>query len=694
MSELYEAAQEYARQGIPVFPVHGIVDGVCTCQLANECNNPGKHPATRNGFKDATDNLKTIERWWSQNPEYNIGIPAEAIGTVIDVDSDRDKPGEISWAKFEEEYGPIPATRTVRTGSGGFHVWFRVLESLPTERLKEFPGIDFQASGAYVVCPPSRHISGGVYHFIDKSDVAAAPYKWVAAVKDRRDAAKQYAMAVNMAPTGVPDTPKQSDVRIVEEDLRDLDPDMDRSDWVRVGQALHSTNWLYSFELFDKFSQGGYWECPSEKYNEKDTRTVWDSFRNDKAIRVTLSTIEYMAAEARHARRPDASHIKIDKLLENARKKPQRSAEESGPPELEHEHIRFLSPEMLANQAPPKWRVDKLFPLAEVAFMVYGPPSAGKTFFVIEDMVTSMLGKPFMGRENLSQGGSVYLCLEGDVSLRVLAALHRHGVTPQEANNRILVGEGSLNLSNEEEIGALHANLTQYRADGGEFQTLYIDTFSRAFGGDDENSSAEVTKAINAAERLARSLNCSVGLVHHTSKNPNGKERGSSAIRGAMNTMVKLGGGEGNAPRLVEAEKQKNGVEGEVGYYTLVNYEVPREVYSADFRSEVRKEDLQTAVLEMAESGGVTGKGFTTNVEQKAADEQMVFELIDSMADEFGAPHMAVRKAFISQVLSMSDEEIAEVTAVKRFSKTRDNLVADDALEDIGSGKSRILRRV
>jgi len=687
MSNLYEAAQEYARQGIPVFPVHGIVDGVCTCPQAGACDNPGKHPATRNGFKDATDNLKQIDRWWAQNPDYNIGIPAEAIGTVIDVDNDREKPGEISWAKFEKEYGPISETRTVRTGSGGFHVWLRTPESVPTERLKEFPGIDFQGIGAYVVCPPSRHYSGGVYKFIDKSDIAQAPYKWIASIKDRRDAARQQALSAHMPPTGVPDTPKMSDVRIVEGDLNDLDPDMDRSDWLRVGQALHSTNWVGAFELFDNFSRGAYWIEPSHKYNARNTRSVWDSFRNDKAIRVTLSTIEYMAAEARHARRPDLSHIKIDKLLENARKKPQRSAEDV--PEarsLEHERMRFMSPEMLTNQAPPKWRVDKLFPLAEAAFMVYGAPSSGKTFFVIEDMVTSMLGKPFMGRENLSQGGSVYLCLEGDVSLRVLAALHRHGIAPQEANNRILVGEGSLNLSDEDEVSALYDRLTEYRKSGGEFQTLYIDTFSRAFGGDDENSSAEVTKAINAAERLARSLNCSVGLVHHTSKNPNGKERGSSAIRGAMNTMVKLGGGEGDAPRLVEIEKQKNGVEGEVGHYRLENYEVPREVYSADFRSEIRKEDLQTAVLEIADSQVVK------MVKQRAYDLEVLVMLIESIAPGGAASHTQLAKMFNAHIEANADGDVpAESTLNRRFGLARDEAVKDGVMVDKGVGKARTL---
>jgi hypothetical protein len=690
MSELYEAAQGYARQGIPVFPVHGIVDGVCTCAQANECDNPGKHPATPRGFKDATDNLNRIEKWWSHNPDYNIGTPADAIGTVIDVDNDRDKPGEISWSKFEEEYGPVPDTTVARTGSGGFHVWFKTPESVPTERLKEFPGIDFQGRGAYVVCPPSRHHSGSTYKFITNHEIAQAPYKWIAAVKDRRDAAKQRSMEERARPEGGLVMPEPAEMRSVKRDLEDLDPDMERSEWIRVGQALHSTNWVGAYELWDSFSMGAYWpDSMSTKYTQRSTRDVWNSFKHGKAISVTLSTLEYMADEARRARRPDTSHIDISGLVESGRKKQPRLAEDSEPvrADLEHNTLRFLTPSMLTTKAPPKWRVDKLFPLAEVAFMVYGAPSSGKTFFVIEDMITTMLGKPFMGRENLSVGGSVYLCLEGDVSLRLLAALHRHGVAPEEANNRIWVGEGSLNLSDEADVTQLNETLMQYREAGGEFQTLYIDTFSRAFGGDDENSSAEVTRAINAAERLARSLGCSVGLVHHTSKNPNGKERGSSAIRGAMNTMVSLGGAEGDAPRSVTVEKQKNGVEGDVGHYKLVNYEVPREIYSAEFRHEIRKEDLQTAVLEMADSKSIKAS------KQKLGDVDVLVMLIESIAPSGEASHVHLCKMFSSHIVANADGDgpPSESTLNRRFGQARDLAINDGLVVDNGSGKARTL---
>ena len=56
------AAIEWARQGWPVFPCHGIAGGRCTCGKA-DCSSPGKHPATAHGWKDASSDEQVIRRW-------------------------------------------------------------------------------------------------------------------------------------------------------------------------------------------------------------------------------------------------------------------------------------------------------------------------------------------------------------------------------------------------------------------------------------------------------------------------------------------------------------------------------------------------------------------------------------------------------------------------------------------------------
>lgn len=93
---LRDAALDYARRNIPVFPCHHPIDSsiglVCSC--ANpKCDPRAKHPRTANGFKDATTDEAIIKEWWGKWPRANIGIPTGAVSgfDVIDIDNDAAK---------------------------------------------------------------------------------------------------------------------------------------------------------------------------------------------------------------------------------------------------------------------------------------------------------------------------------------------------------------------------------------------------------------------------------------------------------------------------------------------------------------------------------------------------------------------------------------------------------------------------
>ena len=110
-------------------------------------------------------------------PHDNIGIRPPAGMVVVDVDP-RDG-GDLALAALEAEYGPLPATWTAETGSGGWHYWFTV--GAADLRGKLCPGIDLKHGGTgYVVAPPSRHPDGGIYRWVTPPDgfPASAP-EWL-----------------------------------------------------------------------------------------------------------------------------------------------------------------------------------------------------------------------------------------------------------------------------------------------------------------------------------------------------------------------------------------------------------------------------------------------------------------------------------------------------------------------------------
>ena len=159
--DIPEYARAYAKLGLSVVPVHGIVAGVCTC--GKDCGkNAGKHPIARlvrRGVKDASTCPETVDGWWREWPAANVAIACGSVSEIVVVDSD----GEAGVAELERR--GYPATWTARSGSGWLHAYLRY----PGHRVgnRKLPGIgDLRADGGYVVAPPSRHRSGGRYEWL------------------------------------------------------------------------------------------------------------------------------------------------------------------------------------------------------------------------------------------------------------------------------------------------------------------------------------------------------------------------------------------------------------------------------------------------------------------------------------------------------------------------------------------------
>jgi len=100
-----------------VFPIFEPNGSGCTCPNASHCDRPGKHPRTRNGFKDATADAGQIDAWWLESPNANIGVATGTESGVVVLDVDGDK-GRASFATLPT----IPNTWRSRTGRGE-HVW-------------------------------------------------------------------------------------------------------------------------------------------------------------------------------------------------------------------------------------------------------------------------------------------------------------------------------------------------------------------------------------------------------------------------------------------------------------------------------------------------------------------------------------------------------------------------------------------
>jgi Bifunctional DNA primase/polymerase, N-terminal/Primase C terminal 1 (PriCT-1) len=147
------AALEYAAGGHPVFPAKR-----------------DKRPLTEHGFKDATTDLETVERWWARWPTAGIATPTGLGFFVLDVD----KPQAL--AELEVAHEQLPPTVEALTPRPGRHVYLAA-DDVSNSRGELPAGLDVRGRGGYVLLPPSPH-PNGVYEWrtaFDEAPIARAP---------------------------------------------------------------------------------------------------------------------------------------------------------------------------------------------------------------------------------------------------------------------------------------------------------------------------------------------------------------------------------------------------------------------------------------------------------------------------------------------------------------------------------------
>jgi putative DNA primase/helicase len=178
--QLLTAALQYAARGFRVLPLHTPErKGTCSCGKP-KCSNVGKHPRTKNGWKDASTDPKVIKDWWRRWPRANIGIVTGATTGIVVLDIDLRHGGEKSLEDLVHTYGSLPTTWACHTGGGGRHIYFKHPGGNVRNKTSLLPGLDLRGDGGYIVAPPSRHASGKTYEWelssrLDEVELADMP---------------------------------------------------------------------------------------------------------------------------------------------------------------------------------------------------------------------------------------------------------------------------------------------------------------------------------------------------------------------------------------------------------------------------------------------------------------------------------------------------------------------------------------
>lgn len=176
------AAREYLERGWKIIELHRLDPSGrhCTCS-GKSCSSEGKHPTDAGWSKRPGLTARQVDRLWAPSNLYNanIGIATGEPSGIWVLDVDPDHGGAEALRKMQADNGPLSPGFAVRTGSGGWHLYFSMPDFPVTNsrgRLarKYGKGLDVRGTGGQVVAPPSRSLKGD-YAVIKNGPVGPAP---------------------------------------------------------------------------------------------------------------------------------------------------------------------------------------------------------------------------------------------------------------------------------------------------------------------------------------------------------------------------------------------------------------------------------------------------------------------------------------------------------------------------------------
>jgi hypothetical protein len=222
--------------------------------------------------------------------------------------------------------------------------------------------------------------------------------------------------------------------------------------------------------------------------------------------------------------------------------------------------LRAIDSSILHQSSPPAI-VKGLFHRGELV-IPFGDPGSGKTFVMLDLALAIALGLPtWAGHKIVGRGPVVYVAAEGKrgLYLRLVAwAKARNPRHPKQELDRL---KGFFYVFEEATQFLEPAEWSAFRAEvdalGVTPCAIFFDTFSRCIAGKDENSQAEMSKAIHCTDEL-RSLGIATFLVHHSKKDGT-QVRGSSVLRGAADVMFHVSRGGSGAPIVLDFDAGSGG---------------------------------------------------------------------------------------------------------------------------------------
>jgi KaiC/GvpD/RAD55 family RecA-like ATPase len=217
---------------------------------------------------------------------------------------------------------------------------------------------------------------------------------------------------------------------------------------------------------------------------------------------------------------------------------------------------RIVFHRLSALPPPPKREeiVRGLFATGEVV-VIAGDPGCGKSAVAVALSIAVATGQPFLGRQ-VMQGSVAYIAAERHDEMR-----RRLDMAKGDRDPPVYLCRARPELAAVEQVDHVIAAIRRVSDEAKRPPALVVfDTLARCSAGLEENSSRDMSIVVNALTRITEEASTTVVVLHHTTK-VSGTLRGSSALLGGVDLMLKVDGS--TAVRQLRVDKANAVAEGQ-----------------------------------------------------------------------------------------------------------------------------------
>ena len=305
---------------------------------------------------------------------------------------------------------------------------------------------------------------------------------------------------------------------------------------------------------------------------------------------------------------------------------------------------------------------------------IYGPSGDGKTFFTIDMLLHIALGMPWRDKR-VKPALMVYVAVEAGASIaRRFVAWRREKLgEAREGRTPFVILTRGPNLMDAVEVAELMADLRTIAEDFGmPIGLVAFDTLSRSAPGADENSSADMSRIIGAADSIRAELGAATLFVHHSGKDVSRGGRGHTALLGACDSIICV------VDKVATLEKSRDGASGETFAFELT---------VVDLGMDEDKEAITTCLVEPVNTPPPSNK----RKEPVGRNQQVVWQTLKDVLAESGeimpetsAIPKGVRAATFEAVCSRAVPKFPGMTAWRAKDRISQALVGLQAARFVG----------